>query len=50
MDTHSNVQPPTPGTDDGQLPLYRSDSPAMYTLELNAGKVTEVGIEVGRTL
>ena len=47
VDTHSNVQPPTPGTDDGQLPLYRSDSPAVYTLELNAGKVTEVGIEVG---
>ena len=28
VDTHSNVQPPAPSTDDGQLPLYRSDSPS----------------------
>ena len=47
VDTHTNIQPSTPDTDDGQLPLYRSDSPAMYTLEINAGKVAEVGIEVG---
>ena len=47
VDTHSNVQPPAPGTKDGELPLYRSGSSAMYTLEVNAGKVAEFGIEVG---
>ena len=47
VDIHSNVQPPAPGTNDGELPLYRSDNPAVYTLEINAGNVAEFGIEVG---
>ena len=47
VDTHSNVQPPAAGTSDGELPLYRSGSPAVYTLEINAGKVEELGVEVG---
>ena len=47
VDTHPNAQPPAAGTDDDQLTLYSSDSPAVYTLEINAGKVAEVGIEVG---
>ena len=47
VDTHSNAHPPAAGTDDGQLSLYQSDSPAVYTLEVNAGKVAEIGIEVG---
>ena len=47
VDTHSNVQPPDPGTNDGDLPLYKSGSPAVYTLEINAGKVNDLGIEVG---
>ena len=47
VDTNSNVKPPTPGTNDGDLPLYKSGSPAVYTLEVNAGKVAETGIEVG---
>ena len=47
VDTHSNVQPSAAGTSDGELPLYRSSSPAVYTLEVNAGKVVEFGIEVG---
>ena len=47
VDIHSNVQPPAPGTNGGELPLYRSDNPAVYTLEINAGNVAEFGIEVG---
>ena len=47
VDTHPNAQPPAPGTNDGDLPLYRSGSPAVYTFEINAGKVAEIGIEVG---
>ncbi len=47
VDTHSNVQPPAIGASDGGLPLYRSGSPAVYTLEINAGKVAETGIEEG---
>ena len=43
VDTHSNVQPPDPGTNDGDLPLYKSGSPAVYTLEINAGKVNDLG-------
>ena len=50
VDTHSNAQPPTPGTNDGDLPLYKSGSPAVYTLEVNAGKVAETGIEVGESV
>ena len=47
VDTHSNVQQPAPGTSDGDLPLLKSGSPAVYTLEVNAGKVAEIGIEMG---
>ena len=47
VDTHANVHPPAPGTSDGELTMYRSGSPAVYTLEINAGKVEELGIEVG---
>ena len=47
VDTHPNAQPPAAGTDDGQLTLYSSGSPAVYTFEINAGKVAETGIEIG---
>ena len=46
-DLHTDVPPPPPGTSTGSLPNYRPGSPVRYVLEINAGKVAELGIEVG---
>ena len=47
VDLHTNVPPPALGTSSGSLPTYRPGSPVRYVLEINAGKVGELGIEVG---
>ncbi len=47
VDLHTEVPPPAPGTSSGSLPTYHPRSPIKYVLEINAGKVGELGIEVG---
>lgn len=47
VDLTENVPPPEPDTADSELALYRPDEPVLYTLEVNAGVVTEAGVEVG---
>ena len=47
VDLHTDVPPPPPGTSTGSLTTYRPGSPVRYVLEINAGKVAELGIEVG---
>ncbi len=47
VDIRSRVPAPAPGTPDSQLPMYSSNKPATYTLEVNAGKVAELGLEIG---
>ncbi len=42
-----NVPPPSPGTADSALPLYSSDSPVLYVLEVNGGAVRRSGVRVG---
>ena len=47
VDLHTDIPPPAPGTSTGSLPTYRPGSPVRYVLEINAGEVDELGIEVG---
>ncbi|MCE2456912.1 MAG: DUF192 domain-containing protein [Dehalococcoidia bacterium] len=47
VDLHTDVPPPPQGTASGSLPTYRPGSPVRYVLEINAGKVAELGIQVG---
>ena len=47
VDLHTDVPPPPPGTSTGSLRSYSPGSPIRYVLEINAGKVAELGIEVG---
>ena len=47
VDVTKNVPPPAPGTETGDLPLYRPSAPVLYTLEIGAGLVDELGIRVG---
>ena len=47
VDLRTDVPPPAPGTSTGSLPRYRPGSPVRYVFEINAGKVDELGIEVG---
>lgn len=47
VDIHTDIPPPPPGTSTGSLPTYRPGSPVRYVFEINAGKVAELGIEVG---
>ena len=46
-DTESDAGEPPTGTQDSDLPLYRSDGPVLYGLEVNAGDVERLGIEPG---
>jgi uncharacterized membrane protein (UPF0127 family) len=45
VDTTANVPPPD--SPDSPLPIYESDPPAAYTLEVNAGEVEQLGIQTG---
>ena len=47
VDLHTEVPPPAAGTSSGSLPTYRPGSPVGYVLEINAGRVGALGIEVG---
>ena len=47
VDTALNAPPPAPGTPDSELPRYTSAVPAAYVLEINAGEVEQLGIEIG---
>ena len=47
VDLTENVPPPDPGTPDADLPRYRPEAPVRYVLEVNAGVVSEAGIEAG---
>jgi uncharacterized membrane protein (UPF0127 family) len=44
------VQPPTAGTADSQLKLYRPDKPVDYVLEVNAGFSDRHDIKVGDSI
>lgn len=45
---HENVQPPE--TETSPLRLYKPTAPSDKVLELNAGKVAELGLQVGDTI
>ena len=47
VDTTVDVPPPAPGSPGSPLPTYESDAPAVYTLEVNAGEVRELGVRIG---
>ena len=47
VDLHTDVPPPPPGASSGSLATYQPGSPVRYVLEINAGKVAELGIQVG---
>lgn len=47
VDVTTDVPPPAPGTETGDLPLYRPSAPVLYTLEVGAGLADELGIRVG---
>jgi len=41
------MQPPEPGTPDEDLPVYSSNGPAQFAIELRGGLTSELGLEVG---
>ena len=47
VDVTTDVPQPAPGTVTGDLTVYRPSAPVLYTLEIDAGLVDELGIRVG---
>ena len=47
VDIHARVPAPATGADVGDLPIYSSEPPARYNLEINAGEAAKRGIEIG---
>ena len=47
VDIHADVPPPPAGTPLGELPLYESETPARYNLEITAGEAAKRGIAIG---
>ena len=47
VDLHTDAPPPPAGASTGSLPRYSPGSPVRYVLEINAGRVGELGIEIG---
>ncbi len=41
------MDPPSPGTPDHELPVYRSSIPAQYAIELRGGRAAELGLTIG---
>jgi len=50
IEVTANVPSPSPGTPEGQLPLYRPASPFRFVLEINAGLAARHGIAPGATV
>lgn len=47
VDLTENVPRPSAGTPDTELDFYRPGAPVQFVLEVNAGVVSENGIEIG---
>ena len=47
VDITLNAPPPAPGGNQSELAIYASAVPATYTLEINAGELESLGIQVG---
>ena len=47
VEVTENVPPPAPGTDAGDLQVFRPSAPVLYVLEIDAGLIAERGIRVG---
>ena len=47
VDIHQNVPRQADGQSASDLPRYSPNAPALYNLEINAGLVETLGIEVG---
>ena len=47
VDLHTDIPPPQAGTSSGSLPTYSPSAPVRYVLEINAGRIAALGIEVG---
>ena len=47
VDIHARVPAPAAGASVGDLPIYSSQPPARYNLEINAGEAAKRGIEIG---
>ena len=47
VDIHARVPAPAAGASVGDLPIYSSEPPARYNLEINAGEAAKRGIEIG---
>jgi len=41
------MQPPDPGTPDEDLPVYSSNGPVQFAIELRGGLASELGLKVG---
>lgn len=41
------MQPPEPGTPDHELPVYYSNGPVQFAIELRGGLAAEIGLNVG---
>ena len=47
LDVHQNVPRQADGQEASDLPRYSPNAPVLYNLEINAGLVEALGIEVG---
>ena len=47
VDLTENVQHSPPNAPSSELEIFESESPAAYTFEINAGEVSQFGVEIG---
>ncbi len=47
IDSIHEMQPPEPGTPDHELPVYYSNGPVQFAIELRGGLAAEIGLNVG---
>jgi len=47
IDSIHEMQPPEPGTPDDELPVYYSNGPVQFAIELRGGLAAEIGLNVG---
>ncbi len=50
IDSIHEMQPPEPGTPDQELPVYYSDGPVQFAIEVRGGLVAEIGLSVGDSI